>query len=175
MSDTFYQIIGCIGFAVMIAVIIVGSRMVTRFRNRATARGLAPLAASIGGEVDARDPNANPSIVATFEGQMLRAHHSPKVSAGEGESALTINAFHVEVCNLAGSHTWTARFDVTGLLGQGHRQLHIETAEPALGERLIDAGLADQATAEIESPQLFDAALVLISTWVKAYIMASQR
>ena len=78
MSDTFYQIIGCIGFAVMIAAIIVGSRVVTRFRNRATARALASLAASIGGEVDARDPNANPSIVATFEGQMLRAHHSPK-------------------------------------------------------------------------------------------------
>ena len=143
MSDTFYQIVGCIGFAAMIGIIIAASRFVARFHNRATARALLPLAAMVGGAVDDHDPTMNPAIVATYEGQKLRAYHSPKTNAGEGEGALTINAFYVDVLDLAGVHAWTARFHVTGLFGQGRREIHIETTDTALGERLIAAGLID--------------------------------
>jgi hypothetical protein len=143
MSDTFYQIIGCIGFAALIATIVAGQRVVGRFQNRARARALAPLAAAIDATVEHRNPNDAPAIVAQYQGRKLRAYCSPKTAAGYGESALTINAFSIVVADVSGAQAWTARFHVTGLLGQGVRELHIECADRALAERLIDAGLLD--------------------------------
>ena len=143
MSETFYQVVGCIGFALMIAAIIAGARFVARIRNQARARSMTPLARAIDGRVEHSDANQNPVIVARHEGRALRAFASPQVRAGRDDTSLVINEFSVRVAGVAGDHGWVARFHVTGLLGQGTRKLHIETREESLGQALVGDGLLE--------------------------------
>jgi hypothetical protein len=104
---------------------------------------MAPLAQAIGGVVDPRGP----AICGSYQGRTLRAFNQTNANVGSGESASTMNAFYVEVSDLPGVRNWSLKFYVTGLLGQGPKKLHIETADEALGERLLQSGIIDEVAA----------------------------
>ena len=143
MSDTLYTVFGIVGFCTMIAVIIYIARVIGGVVDRHTARAMAPLAQAIGGAVDPRGP----AIRGNYQGRTLRAFSESNATVGSGESASTMNAFRVEVADLPGVRNWSIRFYVTGMLGQGPKKLHIETADEALGERLLRSGIIDEVAA----------------------------
>lgn len=104
---------------------------------------LAPLASVIGGTVD----RSYPCIKGTYQGRDVRVSYTPAQSVGWGDSATSINAFHIEVTGLQGRHNWQVRFRVGGMFGQGAKWLQIEAKDGALGERLDRSGIAQEIAA----------------------------
>jgi hypothetical protein len=108
-----------------------------------TIRAMAPLAEAIDGAVDPRGP----AIRANYRGRTLRAFNEHKANVSSGDSASTMNAFYIEVSGLPGVRSWSIKFYVTGLLGQGPKKLFIETTDEALGERLLRSRIIDEVAA----------------------------
>ena len=88
-----------------------------------------------------------PCIKGSHHGRAVRVSFTTGQSVGSGESATAINAFYIEVVDLAGRQDWRIKFYVSGLLGQGAKQLHIEVQDKTLGERLERSGVLDAVSA----------------------------
>jgi hypothetical protein len=134
MSDF---ILGAVIFVIIVPVIYFVARFISKIGDSWSARLLAPLAPAIGGTVS-RD---NPHIKGSYQGRNMRVYYSPGQSVGAGEGASQINAFHIEVLDLPGKQDWRIKFHLSGLFGQGAKQLLIEVSDTSLGERLERTGV----------------------------------
>ncbi len=136
-------ILGAVILVALIPMIYVAARVISKIGDAWSARLLAPLAPAIGGSVSAN----HPCITGTYAGRAVRLSFTPRQSVGSGESATSINAFHIEVLNLSGHQDWRIKFHVAGLFGQKPKELYIEVQDRALGERLDQAGILAQVAA----------------------------
>lgn len=141
-TDTSNMALGAVVLIVAVPLIYFAARAISRAGDRLSAHMLQPIAAAVSGTVHV-DP---PHIAARHDGRDIRMSSAPGSAAGEGEGADTVNEFIVAVSGVQGRHSWAFRFHVTGLFGQGPKELLIEVADPALGDRLIEAGALAQAT-----------------------------
>ena len=135
------MLLGAAVLVVAVPLLYFGAITWARIADRLSAKRLEPLARSVGGVVHV-DP---PHIAATHAGRKVRVSFWPQSSIGDGESASWINAFSVAVTDLPGRQNWRLVFHVSGLLGQGPKELLIEVADAALGHRLEAAGALDAA------------------------------
>lgn len=135
--ETANLVLGAVILVVLIPVLYFVARAAGALGDVWSARLLAPLAPAIGGTVQ-RTP---PCIRGSYQGRAVRASFTPGQSVGSGDSATTINAFYIEVTDLPGRQDWRIKFHVSGLFGQGQKQLHIEVQDQELGERLDQAGV----------------------------------
>jgi hypothetical protein len=136
-QDTSTFILGAVILVVLIPVIYVVARVVTTIGDVGSARLLAPLAPAIGGTIS----QGRPCINGSYQERAVRVSFTPGQSVGSGDSATAINAFYIEVLDLPGRQDWRIKFYLTGLVGQGPKQLTIEVQDKALGERLEQAGV----------------------------------
>ncbi|CAG0937011.1 hypothetical protein TFLX_05914 [Thermoflexales bacterium] len=146
-QDTSTFILGAVIFVVLIPVIYVVARVITMIGDAGSAHLLAPLAPAIGGTVDRNQP----CIRGRYQGRDVRVSFTPGQSVGSGDSATAINAFYVEVLDLPGRQDWRIKFHLSGLLGQGPKQLTIEVQDKALGERLEQSEVLS-AVAAVSTP-----------------------
>lgn len=106
-----------------------------------TAYILAPLAPVVGGHVE----RSRRRIVGSYEGWPVQVFFDPKRSvnsfSGRNSASSRINAFSIAIPELPGAGDWRLQFHVTGLLGQGGRELGIYAADEQLKSRLEEAGV----------------------------------
>jgi hypothetical protein len=150
MSELPWQVVGMLGFALLIAGIIAALKVVTWVNDRFTARAYAPLAQAVGGQVDL----TGPWIVLVHRGWRLRAALSGQTTIGTGESARTIKTFWVQVLEVPGRSNWVVRYHLTGFFGQGPLQLALETSDIALARRLEGCGVYE-AVAAVTMPSTY--------------------
>jgi len=146
-QETSDLILGAILLVVMIPVIYFVARMISTIGDAWGAHLLAPLASAIGGTVDRHQP----CILGKYQGRDVRVSFSPGQSVGSGEGATTINAFHIEILNLPGGKDWRIKYHLSGIFGQGPKQLIIEVPDQALGEHLERSGVLTEVAA-VSSP-----------------------
>lgn len=109
-----------------------------------SAHLLAPLAPMVGGHVE----RSRRRLVGTYEGFPVHVFFDPQRSVGllgdEASVTSRMNAFSIAIPDLPGAADWRLQFHVTGVLGQGGRQLGFGMDDPPLRQRLDQAGvLAD--------------------------------
>jgi hypothetical protein len=117
-----------------------------------TAYLLAPLAAMVGGRVE----RSQRRVVGTYEGWPVHLFFEPQRSVGHGNAssvASRMNAFCVAIPDLPGGADWRLQFHVTGLLGQGGRELGFGMNDESLRRRLEQAGVIADVGA-VSSPTL---------------------
>jgi hypothetical protein len=165
MSELQWQIIGLLGFALMIAGIIVVMKGLAWISDRMTARAYAPLAQAVGGQVDLKGP----WIVLTHRGWRLRGAFSEQTNVGTGESARTIKTFWIQVQDVRGQSNWVVRYCLTGLFGQGPLQLALETNDLALASRLEGRGIY-AAVASVTMPSTYYAP-VEYDPWARTLLL----
>jgi hypothetical protein len=141
-SDLSDMLLGSIILVVLLPLLYLLARGVARLGDASTARRLAPLAPFIEGSLE------RTHIRGRYKGHQVRVSFSPGQS---GESATRINAFLIEVLDLAGQQDWRIQFHVSGWLGQGPNELRIHVPDQALGERLHQAGVL-AAVAQVSAP-----------------------
>lgn len=122
---------------IFITIVYAIARVVNKLADGWSVRVLEPLAAAINGLSDASHRYSQ------YQGRDVRISYTPEQSAGAGEGATTINAFHIDVLDLLGKENWMVRFYVTGLLGQGAKRACIETRDNALANRLNSEGVTE--------------------------------
>ena len=132
MSNTLELIRNGVALLAVAVVLYFVARLAVRIGDAYTARMLAPLAPMIGANVDSR----RSYLLGTYDGYNVHIDMSPGQSVGTGESASSINAFHVKVLDLPGKKDWWIQFHVTGIFGQGPKELGIGARDDALAERL---------------------------------------
>ena len=137
MSEVMWDIVGTLGFALMIAFIIILMKFLSRIGNQITSRAYAPLAQAVGGHIDMKGP----WIVMTHRGWQLRAALDSRTNIGMGESSRTIKTFWVQVLEVPGRSDWTIRHNLPGLFKGGPLQLGIETTDSMLATRLAESGV----------------------------------
>jgi len=113
---------------------------------------LAPLAPMIGGHVE----RSRRRIVGTYEGRTVyvtidQRSVGPVTDRSSGTSR--INAFSIAIPELPGAADWQLQFHVTGMLGQGRRELGFGMADSVLHQRLAQAGVIADVGA-VSSPTL---------------------
>lgn len=134
-SDTSDIVLGVVIFAILVPILYVVGRTAARIGDVWTARILAPLAPAVEGIVE------QTRIRGRYKGHAVMVFFSPEQNVGSGDSATRINAFYIEVINLAGQQDWRIKFQVSGLLGQGPKELIIHAPDEALGDRLYQSGV----------------------------------
>lgn len=142
-SDTATMVLGALVLVVATPALYFVARLASRLGDSWSAHLLAPLAPAIGGTVCRRDP----CIRGSFQGHALHVFFSPRESVGSGDSATSINAFCIEALDVAGEQDWRVRFHLSGLFGQGPKQLFVEVQDTALGQRLERSGLLAEIAA----------------------------
>ncbi len=142
-QETSDFILGAVILVVIIPVIYAVARVISKIGDAWSARLLAPLAPAIGGSVTAN----HPCIRGRYAGRAVRVSFTPRQSVGSGDSATSINAFHIEVLNLSGQQDWRIKFHLAGFFGQKPKELYIEVQDRALGERLNQAGVLAEVAA----------------------------
>jgi hypothetical protein len=114
---------------------------------------LAPLAPMIGGHVE----RSRRRLVGTYEGWPVHVFFEPQRSVGLLGNASTVasrmNAFCIAIPDQPGDADWRLQFHVTGLLGQGGRELGFGMADESLRSRLEQAGVIADVGA-VSSPTL---------------------
>ena len=114
---------------------------------------LAPLAPMIGGHVE----RSRRRLVGTYEGWPVQVFIEPQRSVGpltnSSSATSRINAFSIAIPNLPGNADWRLQFHVTGLLGQGGRELGFGMADEPLRSRLEESGVIADVGA-VSSPTL---------------------
>jgi hypothetical protein len=114
---------------------------------------LAPLAPMIGGHVE----RSHRRLVGTYEGWPVHVFFEPQRSVGPFTNASSatsrMNAFCIAIPELPGGADWRLQFHVTGLLGQGPRELGFGMADEPLRRRLEQAGVIADVGA-VSSPTL---------------------
>jgi hypothetical protein len=118
-----------------------------------TAYVLEPLAPMVSGHVERN----NRRIVGTYEGWPVYVFCDPKRSVGfsnqRSSDTQRINAFCIAIPDLPGAADWRLQFRVTGLLGQGGRELGFGMDNEHLRSRLVEAGVITEVGA-VSSPTL---------------------
>ena len=114
---------------------------------------LAPLAPMVAGHVE----RSRRRIVGTYEGWPVHVFIDPQRSVGllgdEPSVTSRMNAFSIAIPDLAGAADWRLQFHVTGLLGQGGRELGFGMNDEPLRRRLEEAGVISDVGA-VSSPTL---------------------
>lgn len=114
---------------------------------------LAPLAPMIDGHLD----RSRGCLVGTYEGWPMQVFIEPQRSVGllgdESSTTSRMNAFCIAIPDLPGNADWRLQFHVTGLLGQGGRELAFGMNDEALRGRLAQAGVVADVSA-VSSPTL---------------------
>lgn len=117
-----------------------------------SAHLLAPLAPMVGGHLE----RSRRRIVGTYEGWPVQVSCEQR-SAGTLGSASSrtsrMNAFNIAIPELPGGADWRLQFHVTGLLGQGARELGFGMTDEPLRRRLEEAGVIAEVGA-VSSPTL---------------------
>jgi hypothetical protein len=127
-------------------------RAATALGDVRSAYLLAPLAPMVNGHVE----RSRRRLVGTYEGWTVHVFFEPERSVGSsGSSSATsrINAFSIAIPDLPGDADWRLQFHVTGLLGQGGRELGFGMADEPLRRRLEQAGVIAEVGA-VSSPTL---------------------
>ena len=144
---------GVLIVVVLLPVLYGIGRAGTALGNVRSAYLLAPLAPMIGGHVE----RSRRRLVGTYEGWPVQVFFEPQRSVGllGDESSVTsrMNAFSIAIPDLPGSADWRLQFRVTGLLGQGGRELAFGMADEPLRRRLEEAGVIADVSA-VSSPTL---------------------
>jgi hypothetical protein len=143
LNEIMWDVIGTLGFALMIAAIIVFMKFLSKIGDRITSRAYTPLAQAVGGRVDMKGP----WIVMTHRGWQLRAALDPQTNIGMGESSRSIKTFWVQVLEVPGRSDWTIRHNLPGLFKRGPLQLGIETSDSMLANRLAESGVYEVVAA----------------------------
>jgi hypothetical protein len=97
-QDTSDLVLGALILVVLIPVLYFVGRFVATIGEAWSARILAPLAPAMGGTVY----RSGPCIKGSHQGRDVRVSFTTGQSVGSGESAAAINAFYIEVIDLAG-------------------------------------------------------------------------
>ncbi|MEP7066587.1 MAG: hypothetical protein ABI889_11180 [Gemmatimonadota bacterium] len=138
---------------VMLPILYGIGRMGTALSNARNASLLAPLAPMIGGAVD----RSRGRLVGTYEGLPVQVFIEPQrnvTSFGSSSSSTSrMNAFSIAIPDLPGAATWQLQFHVTGVLGQGPRELRFGITDEPLRRRLEEAGVIADVGA-VSSPTL---------------------
>jgi hypothetical protein len=143
MSETMWDVVGTLGFALMIGFVILVMKLISRVADRVTARAYTPLAQAVGGQVDPRGP----WIVMTHRGWHLRAALDPQTNIGIGETSRSIKTFWVQVLEVPGRTDWEVNYLATGLLGGGVPELSLASRDRLLASRLLDSGVNEVVAA----------------------------
>lgn len=117
-----------------------------------SAHLLTPLAPMIGGHVE----RSRRRLVGTYEGWPVHVTSEQRSVGTLGNSssrASRMNAFSIAIPELPGVADWLLQFHVTGLLGQGARELGFGMTDERLRRRLEDAGVI-AAVGAVSSPTL---------------------
>ena len=150
-SDSIWP--GVLIVIVMLPILYGIGRAGTALGDVRSAQLLAPLAPMIGGHIERNRRR----LVGTYEGWPVHVFFEPErsVQAFTGASSATsrMNAFSIAVPNLPGAADWRLQFHVTGLLGQGGRELGFGMADEPLRRRLEEAGVVAEVSA-VSSPTL---------------------
>lgn len=142
-QDTSDLVLGALVLVVLIPVLYFVGRFVATIGDAWSARILARLAPAIGGTVY----RSGLCIKGRYRDRDVRVSFTTGQSVGSGEGATAINALCIEVVDLAGRQDWRIKFHLSGLLGQGPKQLYIEVQDTALGKRLERSGVLDAVSA----------------------------
>jgi hypothetical protein len=114
---------------------------------------LAPLAPMVGGQVE----RSRRRIVGTYDGWPVHVFFEPQRSVGLLGDASSVtsrmNAFSIAIPDLPGGADWRLQFHVTGVFGQGGRELGFGMADEPLRRRLEQAGVIADVGA-VSSPTL---------------------
>jgi hypothetical protein len=144
---------GVLVVLVMLPVLYGIGRAATALGNVWSAYLLAPLAPIVGGHVE----RSHRRLVGTYDGWPVHVFFDPQRSVGlvSGRSSGTsrINAFCIAIPDLPGGADWRLQFHVTGVLGQGGRELGFGMADGPLRDRLDQAGVIADVGA-VSSPTL---------------------
>jgi hypothetical protein len=128
-------------------------RAATALGNVRSAYILAPLAPMVGGHVE----RSRRRLVGTYEGWPVHVFFDPQRSVGltGGGSSVTsrMNAFCIAIPDLPGGADWRLQFHVTGVLGQGGRELGFGMTDGPLRNSLDLAGVIADVGA-VSSPTL---------------------
>ncbi len=137
---------------VMLPVLYGIGRAGTAFGDVWSAYLLAPLAPMVGGHVE----RSRRRLVGTYEGWPVHVsfeQRSAGTLGGASSSTSRMNAFSIAIPELPGGADWQLQFHVTGLLGQGARELGFGMSDEPLRRRLDDAGVIAEVGA-VSSPTL---------------------
>jgi hypothetical protein len=149
-SDSIFP--GVLIVLVMLPVLYGIGRAGTALGDVWSASLLAPLAPMVGGHVE----RSRRRLVGTYEGLPVQVYFEQRsVGFGGGRSSATsrINAFCIAVPDQPGDADWRLQFHVTGLLGQGPRELGFGMDDEPLRGRLVQAGVIADVGA-VSSPTL---------------------
>ena len=115
--------------------------LINRFKNRRFTRAWAPLVPLIGGTITEDGGGAATSwLSGTWRGRRVRASMTPERNRYSGESGHTYNYFEIALLDLPGGQDWQIEWK-SSILGIGQEGWRIDTADPALAERLRAAGV----------------------------------
>ena len=147
VSNTLELIRNGIGLLIVAVLLYYFARVAVWIGDAFTARLLAPLAPLI-----AAVPNSRQAyLLGTYLGYKVRFTITPGQSVGSGDASSSINAFHVEVLDVPGKKDWWLQFHVSGMFGQGPKQLGIGARDTALAERLQQSNVVKEVEA-VSSP-----------------------
>jgi hypothetical protein len=145
MSDA---MLGALILVPLVVVIYVVARLVTKVGEAFDRRTLAPFAPAIGGVVSGDRAH----VSGTHRGYPVRVSFTAAQNVGSGESASQFHAFHVEVLDQPGALDWRVAFRSTSWTSM-EKDLFVETADTALGHRIVSAGALD-AVGAVSTPSL---------------------
>jgi hypothetical protein len=137
MSDeTATMVLGMVIVVISLPVLYGVARIIAWFQESRAMAILAPLAPAMTGTLDRQH-----GLLGTTAGRRVQVSFMARKSVGTGESATHINAFFIEMFDLPGQQNWSVRFTVSGMFGQGPKQLVLEVPDADLGRRLEHAGV----------------------------------
>jgi hypothetical protein len=140
--STFEFIRNSLGLVAFLVVLYYVVQVIVHFSDARSARMLAPFAPVISAVAEP----GKPFLVGYYAGHKVRLTFSPKmnVNSSTGETRSRINAFHVQILELPGKTDWWLKFHLSGLLGQGRKQLGIRAREAGLAERIRLSGVVEE-------------------------------
>jgi hypothetical protein len=147
-AETADMVLGMVIVTISLPVLYGVGRIIAWFQESRALRILAPLAPAINGALDRQY-----GILGSAAGRRVQVSFMARKSVGIGESAAHINAFFIELFGLPGQQNWSIRFTVSGMFGQGPKQLVIEVPDAELGRRLEQAGVL-AAVARVSAPTM---------------------
>ncbi|MEN9402305.1 MAG: hypothetical protein RL091_1008 [Verrucomicrobiota bacterium] len=147
-GETSDILLGALILVVALPALYFVAQLIRKLQEAWSGRVLAPLAPLLGPGARRRDG----SLRGNYQGVALRAFHGKeKNDRWDADNSTGFDAFSIEALDLPGQCNWSLRFHVSGLLGQGPKQLVIHTADPGLRERLAQSGVVE-AVSRVSAP-----------------------